>query len=134
MGPLGIACSVTPTNGQPGRAALAAAVVVVVVGTGLFSACSTPGSDDTAAICSQAVALRAPGAVEEVRELWRNAGDGHEGADPRLIEAIELMQAAVPDQRTMDHVKWNRAHELLAEVCGADGTSSSVPTPVASSG
>ena len=92
--------------------------IIATIGLGMSVGCSGSDADDTAVICSQAAALRAPGAVADVRDLWRKAGDGRPNADPRLIEAVDLMQQAVPDQRTLDTAEWNRAHALLTEVCG----------------
>jgi hypothetical protein len=95
---------------------MCATAIATVIGS---SACSNSATDsDTAAICSQAPALRAPDAVADTKERWRQAGAAHPAADRRLLDAIALMQEAVPDQGTLVKDKWNQAHELLNEVCG----------------
>jgi hypothetical protein len=87
----------------------------------LVASCSdsnTVRDDDTASICVERERLAALAPVVETSARWSELADLHPEADPRLIDAIRQIDAAVVDERTLDSTKWNDANDVIREVCG----------------
>jgi hypothetical protein len=104
-------------------AAFLAVTVALLTWAVLGAGPRTYSAKATQAFCDQALGVVNGGmrSGPELRRQWRETSRANPFADPRLLAAVRLIERSIPNARTIDPTKYNRALLHIAKVCRQGG-------------
>src|SRR3954451_24048278 len=100
-------------------AACLTATVALLTWAVLGAGPRTYSAEATQAFCDQALGVVTGGfrSTTEILKEWRDTGRANPRADPRLLQAVRLIEKSIPNSRTIDPAKYDRALLQIADVC-----------------